>query len=88
MRASPFDPLCHAVALLSLTSSRSRFGPYSGRIGSRFFEVRMKARPNLGTMNERAKMRRLFHGAAGTPFLRCTPPNQTMLVSSPRALSV
>jgi hypothetical protein len=47
----------------------------------------MKARRNLGTMNERAKMRRLFRGAADTPFRRRTPPNQAMLVSSPRALS-
>lgn len=53
-RATMFaTPLCHAAALLSFTSSRARFGPYSGRIGSRFFDVRMKARPNLGTMNER-----------------------------------
>ena len=60
--------------------------PYSERIGKRLFDIRMKARPNLGTMNERAKMRRLSHGAAETPFLRCTPPNKAMLVSLPRAL--
>ena len=89
MRTTMFAmPLRHAAALLSFTSSRARFGPYSGRIGRRFFDVRMKARPNLGTMNERAKMRRLFHGAAETPFRRCKPPNQAMLVSSPRVVSV
>ena len=81
-------PLCHAAALLSFTSSRARFGPYSGRMGRQLFAVRMTAHPNLCTMNERAKMRRLFHGAADTPLRRCTPPNQAILVSSPRALSV
>lgn len=42
----------------------------------------------VGTMNERAKMRRFFQGAADTPLRHCTPPNQAMLVSSPHALSV
>ena len=70
-RATMFaTPLCHAAALLSFTSSRARFGPYSGLIGRRFSR-RMKARPNLGTMNERVKMRRWFHGAAETPLRRC-----------------
>ena len=31
---------------------------------------------------------RVRHGAAETPFRRCTPPNQAILVSSPRTLSV
>jgi hypothetical protein len=52
-------PACHAAALLSFSSSRARFGPYSVWIGSCFFDVRMNARPNLGMMNERGKMGRL-----------------------------
>jgi len=46
-----------------------------GQIGRRLFEVRMKARPTPG---------RLLHRAAEAPFVRCTPPHQAMLVSSPR----
>ena len=75
-------PLCHAPALLSFTSSRARFGPHSGLIGRRLFDVRMKARPNLGRMNERVKMRRWFHGAADAPLRRCAERGDVGLTAS------